>query len=439
METLWKVGASGIVWTTPAFVHLKRTGFPTAKIRAVQGKRGAFPPFPAAYCYCYFVTTHTRLRFGRGANLKGGDPMKFRFETKDFQTGVLSVTKALPLRSTMPVLDGILIEAKENSVRLLCSDLMLQKECFLPCMVEEEGRCVVPGKLFPEILRKLPQGEVNVTTEGMTLYLRCASTKNQVQCIAFDSFPEMSFGKDRDDLTMDRELCREMIERSAFALSAEDSRPFIAGGLVETKGNDLTLVATDSYHLALRHASFDHSMGERSTIVQGKTLMEIAHMMEETDKDEITLSFTKTHIKVDLGELCLIARLLDGNYIDYRRLIPVDCRTRVLIDREEILQSVDRAQLIARGGSNSIIFSVGENCLTVKAESILGKLEDDFELTVVGDPIDIAFNPKYCINILRAIEDEKVYMEFTTNISPCVFRPVQGDRYAYLIVPMRIF
>jgi DNA polymerase-3 subunit beta len=172
--------------------------------------------------------------------------------------------------------------------------------------------------------------------------------------------------------------------------------------------------------------------------VQGKVLNELAKMAEETEKD-VTVSLTQTHLTVQVNDTRLTARLLDGNYIDYKRIIPKECKTRVLVDTAELLTITDRAQLIAREGNNSILMHFEGSTLTVSAESFVRRSEDTMEVSIVGDPIDIAFNPKYVINILRSVTDETVYLEFNSPISPCVIRPVQGDAYLYLIVPMRVY
>ena len=364
--------------------------------------------------------------------------MKFNMQTEDFCAGVLSVIKALPVRSSMPVLDGILIEATNEGVLLTCSDLMFQKECMLPASVEEEGSCVLKGKFLSEILRKLPNGPLEAESEGNLLKIRTGRVKQRLQCIEFDEFPKMRAKGDVFDIKIDAPTLKKMIDRTVFAVSQDDSRPVLTGTLIETDGDLLTFVATDSFQFALTALHTDRNDPQKRTIVQGKVMNELSKMAEETEKD-ITISLTQTHLTVEVNDTKMTARLLDGNYIDYKRIIPKDCKTRVLVDTAELLTMADRAQLIAREGNNSIMLHFEEDQLTVSAESFVGRGEDTMEVNVVGDPIDIAFNPKYVINILRNIDDEKVYLEFNSPISPCVIRPVQGDAFLYLIVPMRVY
>ena len=364
--------------------------------------------------------------------------MKFTMQTEDLCQGVLSVIKALPVRSAMPVLEGVMIEATGAGLHLTCSDLMFQKECFLPATVEEEGRCILKGKFLSELLRKLPNGPLEAEQEGMILKIKSGRVRQRLQCIEFDEFPVMRAKGDIVDITINAEQLRTMIDHTVFAVSMDDSRPVLTGALLEANADRMTMVATDSFQFALTTVHTQTGDIDARTIVQGKVLTEISKMAEETEQD-ITISLTKTHLTVQINDTRLTARLLDGNYIDYHRIIPKECKTRVLMNTADLYTMTDRAQLIAREGNNSVMLHLEGDTLTMSAESFMGRCEDAMEVSIVGDPIDIAFNPKYIINILKNIPDETVYFEFNSPISPCVIRPVQGDAYLYLIVPMRVY
>ena len=364
--------------------------------------------------------------------------MKFFLEASDLQNAVYSVVKALPVRSAMPVLDGILIEANKNGIHLCCSDLMFQKEYFLDATVAEEGACVVKGKFFSEMLRKLPDERIEFSLEGLVLNVRCGRIRQRVQCIEYDEFPMMRVKGESYDLEIPKDTFCGMVDHTVFAVSQDDSRPVLTGTLLEVEDNKLSLVATDSFQFAMTMYRSEKTYPQKNTIVQGKVLSEIGKMAEEAEEN-VTLSIMSTHITVEVNRSKLTARLLDGNYIDYKRIIPKECKTRVLVHVASLIEMVDRASLVSREGNNSIRFRFENNMLQLQAESYLGRVEDEMEVQIVGDPIEIAFNPKYFINILKNIEEETVYLEFNSAISPCVVRPVQGDSYLYLIVPMRVY
>lgn len=363
--------------------------------------------------------------------------MKFQVDAREMTAGLLSVIKALPVRTAMPSLEGIFIDAKADGVHLKCSDLMLQKECILTAEVEEEGQTIVPGKLFCEIVRKLPDGQARFDVSGKQINISCGRVNTSMQGLDFEEFPEMRFQGESFTVKMSKEECQDLILKTVFATAQDDSKPILTGVLLEIE-DAITAVATDAYQFAMRKIPLETPVPGCSTVVPGKSLLEIARMMDETDEDA-QLTFTRTHVKVDLGHTCLTARLLDGDYIKYRQILPKEHVTRVIADREELIRSIDRAQLMAREGNNNILMQFHGDRLTITANSYIGKSEEEMDVQIIGENVEIAFNPKYCLNVLKNIEDEKICLEMMSGISPCVVRPISGDAYYYLIVPVRIY
>lgn len=364
--------------------------------------------------------------------------MQFTMEAQALTDAVFSVIKALPQRAAMPVLEGIFVEAKGNSVRFCGTDLMLQKESLIPASVEEEGECLLPGKLFCEIVRKLPQEHVFFAQNGNTLTMRCGRSVNQIQCLEYDEYPQMSFESSESfSLTVNKADFQGMINRTVFAVSTEESRPVLTGVFVEMEENTITMVATDSFQFAKNMVYVEQQLPKRSFIVPGKTLQEIGHMLDGVE-DKGILTFSRTHIMADMDGTVLVARLLDGNYIDYRRLMPKDCKCRVLVDKAALVESLDRATLVAREGNNMVRLSISSEAMQIKAASVVGKLEDEIHIQLMGEELEIGFNPKYLLNVCKAIPDEKMYMEMNTSISPCSIKPVNGESFFFLVVPMRM-
>ena len=365
--------------------------------------------------------------------------MRFNVIANILKESVLSVSKALPVRSTMPVLEGVHLVADENGVLMRCSDLTLQKECRLLAGVEEAGECVIKGRIFSDIVRKLPEGNAFFSLDGQTLTIRCGRSVNQLQCMEYEDFPQMTFdGNDTFTITFDREKGRKVIEHTVFAVALDEAHPALSGVLVETEGRTLSMVATDSFQFAKNTMTIESDAPEKRVVVPGKTIAEIGRMLEE-EEGSAELTFSRTHLKADMGGTILVSRLIDSDYIDYKRILPKACKTRVLVDRDALMESVDRAQLVSRDGNNSIIFKIGADAMIVKAESVVGKVEDEITAQVMGDGLNIAFNPKFIMNVLKNVEEDKVYLECNSPINPCVIRPVSNEEYFYLVVPMRIF
>ena len=366
--------------------------------------------------------------------------MKFSIDSKDFTAAVLSVIKALPSKASMPLLEGVFIEAKEHQILLKCSDLMMQKEASLDADIEEDGAVILPGKLLSEICRKLPDETLDFSLEDNSVMMKCGRSRSRLQIIPFEPFPDMIFRDNYVSVTMKPDQLKEMISGTVFATSQDDSKPILMGVLMETEGNTVTMVATDAFQFAMRKEKTENELSSSSIVIPAKTLQEIGHMSEESQDDLVSFSFTDTHIRVQVNRSSLTARLLEGDYIDYRRILPKESTTRVMIDRNELLESIDRAQLMARDDSNSsIVMNFSENMLKITALSSAGTANESIPAQISGEDLEIAFNPRYCMNILRAVPDENIYMDFTTNISPCVLKPSSGDQYYYLIVPVRIY
>ena len=365
--------------------------------------------------------------------------MNFCVESQTLNESIISVIKAMPVHTSMPVLEGILFRADKQGVHILCSDLMMQKECIIPASVKEEGECVINGKRFAEYVRKIPDDMAFFSINGKTLTLRCGKTVSQFPCIEYDEFPVMEF-KEEDTfaLTLKKDEWKKLIDRTAFAVGLDDVRPMLAGVYMETEEDRVNMVATDSFQFAMNTLPVEKTLQKKSCIIPGKTVQELSRMTDESAAEDFTITFSRTHIKADTGSACLVARLLEGNYIEYKRLIPKECKTRVLINKAALAESVDRATLVAREGNNSVKLSFKEGALFLSAESAAGKIEEDMNVQIMGPDIDIAFNPHYIMNVLKNIVGENIYMEMNSSINPCVIRAQAEEGSLFLIVPMRV-
>ena len=245
-------------------------------------------------------------------------------------------------------------------------------------------------------------------------------------------------GDDTFTITFDREKGKRIIDHTAFAVAVDEAHPSLTGVLMETEGKTLSMVATDSFQFAKNSMTIEREVPEKRVVVPGKAISEIGRMLEEGE-GEAALTFSRTHMKADMGGSVLISRLIDSDYIDYKRILPKACKTRVLVEKEALMESVDRAQLVSRDGNNSVLLKIGAENMAVKAESVVGKIEDEITAQVMGDGLNIAFNPRFLLNVLKNVEEDKVYLECNSPINPCVIRPVNGEDCFFLVVPMRIF
>lgn len=365
--------------------------------------------------------------------------MRFFIDNTDLNAGISTVIKALPTRTTINILEGIFIEAKNNTIKLKCSDLSLQIETFIPATVEEEGAAVMPGRLFSEMARKLPGENCLIYSFNDTVYIESGRAKTALQASDAKQFPEMPSINGEKAMLIKQSTFKEMIKQTIFATAQDETKPILTGVLMETADNILTLVALDGYRLALRREVMPIEIDDMSIVVPAKSLSEINRTLFDSD-EEIKLYFSKTHMLIDMEHTKLITRLLDGEFIRYKQILPDKHNTRVRVNRQELLEALERASLMAREGkSNLVKFSLSADTLTMSANSELGNINEEIKTEIIGNELDIAFNVKFFSDVLKSLDDEYLYLDMTNNISPCVVMPVQGNSFYYLILPVRLF
>ncbi|MDL2258758.1 DNA polymerase III subunit beta [Eubacteriales bacterium OttesenSCG-928-K08] len=365
--------------------------------------------------------------------------MKLSVDIKTLNSGLATVIKSLSSKPTMPVLEGIYMEATNEGLLLRCSDLSLQIDCLIPAIVEEEGCAVLPGKLFAEFCRKLNGELVDMQLDARKMSIKAGRARTQLQCHDPKEFPYMEVNKEINSLQIPQNVLKEMIRQCVFATATEDSKPILTGVLCEFKEDLFSLVALDGFRLAIRKYALRSKMEEHEAVVPSKSFVEISRTLIDSD-EKVKVVFSHTHLLVDMGHTKIVSRLLEGDFIKYRGILPTDHITRVRVNREELLESIDRAMLLAREGSNNLVrFNVEAELMRIFANSPVGRLEEEVPVHLNGDPLEIAFNARYFNDVLKTLTDEEIYLDMNNNVSPCVVRPTQGDAYYYLILPVRIF
>ena len=365
--------------------------------------------------------------------------MRFSCDTNDLNVSLTTVSRALAARSPKPILEGILFEACEGGLRLTCTDLALGIETVIPATFTEEGRAVLPGKLLCEVLRKLPGGPCEISiSDRMQATIRCAAFRTTIMGFDPVEYPELPQVAG-DCFSVPQRLLRDMISRTIFAIALDESRPILTGCLMEIERSEMRVVALDGFRLALRREAIEGPEKPVSAVVGGKVLGDIARILAETD-EPVTLCFSRSHVRMELGATRIVARLMEGEFIRYRQILPQEWQTRVTVGRGDLSSAIDRASLIAREGkSNLVCFRIDGETLDVTSNAENGDMEEKIAVVTEGKDLTIAFNVRYITDVLKALPDEEVVMRFNSNVSPCVVCPTEGDGYLYLVLPVRVF
>lgn len=367
--------------------------------------------------------------------------MKFTCSQQKLSKALNIVSKAVSTRTTIPVLKGILLKSEGNSLILSASDLDLSIEKAIDVNVIEEGSVVIPAKLFGDIVRKLPNEEILIEEEENNVIM-IKTSKSEFKIIGFSSeeFPNLSDEEENlNELSFDREIFKSMISRTSFAATIDESKGVLTGVLIEIEENYINMVALDGFRMAVTRELMKNAENN-NIIISAKILNEINKIISESDGEEdikISLGQKKAFIKVDTTHIIL--RLLEGEFIKYRDILPKSCSTTVNISRGELIESIERASLLAKEGKNNLIrINIKNNLLTLTSKSEEGNVKEEIIMEKTGEDLEIGFNSKYMLDALKVIDDEYVKIELNTSITPALVKPIEGNLYEYLILPVRI-
>ncbi|MBO4563472.1 MAG: DNA polymerase III subunit beta [Clostridia bacterium] len=367
--------------------------------------------------------------------------MKFCVESQELNEALAVVTKALSPNVETPILKGIYISAFQNELYLKCSDSSIQIETLIPAMVDEDGSAVLPGRLTADLMRKTRGTKVNFETiDSSSMRVEAGKSKSLLQFFSAETYPQMDEVKGDASFNIKQGVFRSMIKQTAFCCAGEDEgKAILRGVLMEfTEEGCLNLVALDGFRLAKRTEKVSVNGERRNAVVPARTMQDIANILSDSD-DEITVTLSSTHITVNMGTTKIKARLLKGEYINYRNILSKKSTSRVIVNRSELLESLEIASLFSKDSQNNLLKLDFENdLLTITARSETGSINETAEINLTGTPIEIAFNAKYLLDIVKAVDDEAIALSFNTSVTPCVAEPVQGEGFYYMVLPVRL-
>jgi DNA polymerase-3 subunit beta len=365
--------------------------------------------------------------------------MRFATTISELTEGLAMVTRALSARTTNPILDGILIEAGDQYVQLTCSDERITIITRVKAEVEEAGRGVVPGKLFTEMIRRMPAGSVKVSmSENFQFKITCMSSRLNLSGQDADLYPLPGIVDGELEITLPQPMLKDMIAKTEFAIAQEDMREVLTGCFLEVRGGDAIMVGLDGFRLAMIKNVCAEITGAMSAIIPGRAVGDIGRLLKDGPEDFCTLSFERNRLHINLMGTDIYVVLVEGEYIDYRKILPTHFNTRVVADVEPMRRSVDRAALIAREGNNNLVkFRIEGGVLLIESNSEIGDVHEEMPVEQDGADIKITFNVKYMLDVMRTIGEGRVEMNFNTSITPCVITPVDNREYLHLVLPVR--
>ena len=346
--------------------------------------------------------------------------------------------KAINGKTTLELLKGILISAKDNQLKLTGYDLEIGIETYAQAEIIEEGEIVVNARLFGDIIRKLPDSFVEIETDNENnVYINCVNSRFKIKGDSAKEYPRLPEVKEEDLYNIPQDLLKNMIKQTVFAISQDQSKPILMGELLEIVDGNISLVAIDGYRLAVRSCAVDNMINNAKVIIPGKTLTDVNSLL--SSEETVKLGFDEKNAIFIINDTKIITRLLDGEFIDYKKLLPREHNSKVKLNTKDLLNSIERASLLSQTEKNNLIkLSIRDNVMVITSNNDKGDVKEVVSLQLEGDYLDIAFNSRYFLEGLKNIDSEEIYIEFTTNVNPCIIRPADGVKYTYLLLPVRI-
>ena len=371
--------------------------------------------------------------------------MKIIFEKDKMIKALNSVTKAVATKTTMPILEGILIQTNNDDIKLTCYDKELGIEYIIKeNNVLEQGSIVVNAIMFSEIIRKLPDTNITILiNENNLLVIECEGSVYKLATMNPDDFPQLPEINVENSIELEQNTLKDMIRKTIFAISTEENRPVFTGCLFEVKNNKLNVVAVDGFRLAWKSKILNTKTNDFEAVIPGRTLQEINKILIDSF-DLIKLGIAKNQALFEIENCKIVTRLLDGEFLKYSEVIPKKWETRVRVNKNLISNCFERISLISSSSMEKekrypVKLNVEVGKIKISCTNQTGDAKEEIFTTTEGQDLEAGFNPKFFLDVFRNIDDEEVYIDFGTSISPSVIRSIEDDGdYQYMILPVRL-
>ena len=354
---------------------------------------------------------------------------------------ILTASRATATKSPVPLLEGLMLEAEEDSVMISGYDLKTGIVTTVPAEVNDAGGIVLNARLFGDIIRKAPGQYITISVnKGYAATITSEMSEFEILGSPTSDFPELPTVEGQDSFEINETLLKKMISQTNFAVSDNESRPIYTGALFETGGGELTIVAVDGFRLALRREPLENNDAQTlSFVVPGNALGEVERIT--TDNDGIvTVTLGPKHIMFTVGDTMLVSRRLEGDFLNYKSSIPQSSKYQFIVEKDELISSVERVALIISDKLKSPVrCTFGDSIIKLSTASELGKASDECEMAGNGEDTEIGFNDKYFIDALRAAPADEIKLEITTGVTPCILSPTdESNSFLYMILPVRL-
>lgn len=363
--------------------------------------------------------------------------MKLVCKKANLLNGVQIVSKAVPGKTTMPILECILIDASQGRIKLTANDMELGIETIIDGDIVEKGIIALDAKIFLEIVRKLPDNMITIQADSsLNVVITCEKAKFNIVGKSGEDFSYLPEIEKENSVVISQFTLKEVIRQTIFSIADNENNKMMTGELFEIENNNMKVVSLDGHRISLRNIELKDNYDHIKVVVPGKTLNEISKILTgEADKD-VVIYFTDKHILFEFDETTVLSRLIEGKYFRIEQMLSTDYETKMSINKREFLNCIDRATLLVKEGEKKpIIINVTDEDMELKINSTIGSMNENIDIVKEGKDIMIGFNPKFLIDSLKVIDDEEINIYMVNPKAPCIIRD-DHNTYLYLILPV---
>lgn len=363
--------------------------------------------------------------------------MKIICSKSNLLYGVNIVSKAVPTRTTMAILECILIDASAGEIKLTANDMELGIETKIEGEIEERGIIALDAKVFSDIVRKLPDNEVVIETDSsFKTTITCEKAKFNIIGKSGEDFSYIPYIERNEEISISQFTLKEVIRQTIFSIADNDNNKLMTGELFEINENNLKVVSLDGHRISIRNIELKNNYEHKKVVVPGKTLQEISKILPGNADEDVSMYLSDNHIVFEFGNTTVVSRLIEGEYFKIEQMLSSDYETKVKINKRELLDCIDRATLLVKEGDKKpIIMNITDDKMELKINSFIGSMNEEIDITKDGKDILIGFNPKFFIDALRVIDEEEVTLYMVNPKAPCFIRD-ENETFIYLILPV---
>lgn len=402
-------------------------------IRGLEVFNISTPPTTKTTIY-FYILLHRRTPERRYPQ------MKISCSKSNLLSALNIVSKAVSTKTTMPILECVLIDVYADSIKLTANDLELGIETLLEGNVIEMGRIAIEAKIFTDIVRKLPDSEIYIeSTPDCKTIIRCEKAKFVISSKSGEDFTELPSIEKEKSISISQFTLKEVIRQTIFSISDNENNKLMTGELFEVKDGKLTVVSLDGHRISLRNIELKGNSSDVRVVVPGKTLNDLSKIITGGIDDMVNIYFTDRHILFEFDNTMVVSRLLEGEYFKIVQMLSMDHKIKVKINNREFLDCIDRASLLIKESDKKpIIVSIkDDNNMYLKVDTMMGSMNEELGINKEGEEIIIGFNPRFLMDVLRVIDDEDIYLYMRDAKSPCIIKD-DAQSYIYVVLPVNI-